>query len=167
MRLSDCLPLDLRCHGLNRHLDKTSTCSPAAWWSWPRCRTASEVFILILGPSQQPPMRVRLVFRDVQGFATFCFSWSGLHVGLLGVAYRKHVIDRDIEVWNKIMDNINKKRFCPSLTWTFKQKGGMIQMALHWPGSNCSYKPKDLFRTDRPNCSKVFVCYTIVGAIFH
>ena len=53
---------------------------------------------MILGPSQQPPMRVRLVFRDVQGFATFCFSWSGLHVGLLGVAYRKHVIDRDIEV---------------------------------------------------------------------
>ena len=26
------------------------------------------------------------------------FSWSGLHVGLLGVAYRKHVIDRDIEI---------------------------------------------------------------------
>ena len=47
------------------------------------------------------------------------FSWSGLHVGLLGVAHRKHVIDRDIEVWHKVMDNINKKRFCPSLPWTF------------------------------------------------
>ena len=55
---------------------------------------------MILGPSQQPPMRVRLVFRDLSGFLAFVgiFSWSGLHVGLLGVAHRKHVIDRDIEV---------------------------------------------------------------------
>ena len=63
--LSHCLPLDLHYHGFNRHLDKNTTCSPAAWWLWPRCRTASEVFVLILGHSQQPPMRVRLVFRDL------------------------------------------------------------------------------------------------------
>ena len=55
---------------------------------------------MILGHSQQPPMRVRLVFPDLEGFASFfgIFPWSGLHVGLLGVARRKHVIDRDIEV---------------------------------------------------------------------
>ena len=30
VKISQCLPLDLRCPGFNRHLDKNTTCSPAA-----------------------------------------------------------------------------------------------------------------------------------------
>ena len=51
-------------------------------------------------------------------------------MGLLGVAYRKHVIDRDIEI--KSWTTLIKTAFALLSPEHFnKNKGGMIQMALH------------------------------------